>query len=69
MSFRKPIDFLLRDPAVALPIKQVLRQVVAAEVHMSDAGKAQSDSSDTRRKAADATPHEATERIASFHGV
>lgn len=83
MSFRKPIDFLLREPSVALPIKQALREAVAAEVHTSDAHKnsgdscseyvvyvkAQSDLPDARRKVAKATSNEAMERIASFHGV
>ena len=69
MSFRKSIDFLLREPSVALPINQALRQVVAAQVHTSDAGKAKSDSSDARHKAADASPNEAKGRIVSFHGV
>jgi hypothetical protein len=77
MSFRKPIDFLLREPSIALPIKQALREAVAAEVHTPDAhvnssgdscieyfvcGKVQLDSPEARRNAA-------TKRIASVHGV
>lgn len=83
MSFRKPIDFLLREPSVALSIKQALREAAAVEVPTPDAPKNSSDScseyvvcakaqsglADARRNVAHATPNEAMKRIASFHGV
>jgi hypothetical protein len=83
MSFHKPIDFLLLEPSVALPIKQALREAVALKVSTSDVlknsgascseyvvcAKAQSGLLDARRKGAQTTPNEATEHIASFHGV